>query len=72
MRRCDQAAQTRRELARACQARDDAEITSIGLQLRYLLEIAEEHRVELPRDDQPGAPKTAATDGGDQDGGAVV
>lgn len=48
-----QVADARRELAAARVARDYPGIKSFGLRLRYLLEIAEEHRVELPGDGSP-------------------
>lgn len=50
----EQVAAARRELAVARAARDYAGIRSCGLRLRYLLEIAEEHHVELPERDTPG------------------
>lgn len=49
-----QVAQARRDLASARAGRDYAGIRSFGLRLRYLLAIAEEHRIEVPEDDAPG------------------
>lgn len=43
-----QIAAARRELAAARETRDYPGIRSFGLRLRYLLDIAEEHGVELP------------------------
>jgi hypothetical protein len=54
-----------RELAAARAARDYAGIKSFGLRLRYLLEIAQEHHVQLPEDEQPDAPQAAADQGGE-------
>ncbi len=48
-----QIADTRRGLTAARAARDYDAIRSYGLRLRYLLDIAEEHRVELPEDEAP-------------------
>lgn len=48
-----QVADARRELAAARGARDYDGIKSFGLRLRYLLDIAEEHRVELLEDMAP-------------------
>jgi len=48
-----QVADARRLLAAAREARDYAGIRSFGLRLRYLLEIAGEHQVQLPADDAP-------------------
>ena len=56
-----QVADTRRGLMAARAARDYDAIRSYGLRLRYLLDIAEEHRVELPEDEAP-AGKAALTD----------
>lgn len=50
----EQVAAARRELAAARAARDYTGIRSCGLRLRYLLDIAEEHHVELPEGDTPG------------------
>jgi hypothetical protein len=49
-----QVAAARRALAAAREARDHAGIVSHGLRLRYLLQIAEEHGVDLPDGDTPG------------------
>lgn len=46
-----QVADARRLLAVAREARDYAGIRSFGSRLRYLLEIAQEHQVEMPVDD---------------------
>jgi hypothetical protein len=43
-----QVAQARRELAAARRERDYAGIKTFGLRLRYLLDIAAEHQVEVP------------------------
>ena len=59
-----QVADARRELAAAREARDRDGIRSCGLRLRYLLDIAAEHGVELPGD---RAPQTR-TGGTDEDG----
>lgn len=48
-----QVAQARLDLVAARAARDYAGIRSFGLRLRYLLEIAEEHGVELPEPETP-------------------
>lgn len=56
-----QIADAGRALATAREARDYAGIRSVGLRLRYLLDIAEEHQVELPADD---AVDSAAAGGG--------
>jgi hypothetical protein len=56
-----QIADARRALAHAREARDYAGIRSFGLRLRYLLEIAGEHRVQLPPDEARG---DASADGG--------
>ena len=50
----EQVAAARRELVLARAARDYAGIRSCGLRLRYLLDIAAEHHVELPEGDTPG------------------
>lgn len=59
----EQVAQARRALAAAREARDYDGIKSYGLRLRYLLAIAEEHRVELPEDESPGAAAAGETGG---------
>lgn len=59
-----QVADARRELAAARRSRDYPGIKSFGLRLRYLLEIAEEHRVDVPEDSAP----QAATGLPDRDG----
>lgn len=56
-----QIADAHRSLATARAARDYAGIRSFGLRLGYLLEIAEEQRVQLPPDGSPGS---AVGDGG--------
>jgi len=48
-----QVAAARRELAAAREAHDYAGIKSYGLRLRYLLEIAEEHGLTVPEDEEP-------------------
>jgi hypothetical protein len=58
-----QVAEARRELAAAREVRDYPGIRSFGLRLRYLLEIAQEHRVQVPGDDTPGGAPTAETNG---------
>lgn len=58
-----QVGQARRELTAAREARDDAGIKSYGLRLRYLLQIAEEHHVELDQDESPGAAAANETGG---------
>ncbi|MBS2964271.1 hypothetical protein KGA66_14520 [Actinocrinis puniceicyclus] len=48
-----QVAEARHRLAAARADRDYAGIKSYGQRLRYLLDIAAEHQVELPGDDAP-------------------
>jgi hypothetical protein len=60
----EQVVAARRELAAARTARDYAGIKSFGLRLRYLLEIAQEHHVSLPEDEQSDAPQAAVADQG--------
>lgn len=54
-----QVAEARRELAVARGARDYPGIRSLGLRLRYLLEIAEENGVQVPSDDAVAADANA-------------
>lgn len=58
-----QVAQARHQLTAAREARDYDGIKSYGLRLRYLLAIAEEHHVQLPEDESPGAAAAGETGG---------
>ena len=58
-----QIAEARRELKAARECRDYDGIRSHGLRLRYLLAIAEEHHVELPDEESPGAAAAGETGG---------
>lgn len=59
-----QVADTRRGLAVAREARDYEGIKSCGLRLRYLLDIAEEHGVEVAEDPAPKPGVSRADEGG--------
>lgn len=59
-----QVTQARRDLAAVRASRDHAGIRSVGLRLRYLLKIAEEQQVEVPRDEGAGTARVATDQGG--------
>ena len=68
----EQVAAARRELAVAREVRDYAGIRSFGLRLRYLEEIAEENRVELPAGDMWTGRSPWAGMAGERGAGAAV